>query len=281
MGVSWLSQGEADLPHADDWLTARERERAAAMRYAKRRNDFLLARWTAKVAVARWMSLASDVASLAQVEIRNATDGAPHVLVRGQPAPLEIAMTDRAGWAVCALHAPGTRIGCDLELVEPRSDAFIADYFTAAEQATIVAATTDSGRHLLANLLWCAKESALKVLRTGLRRDTRSVEVRLEPTPPADGWRRLLVEAEEGPRFPGWWRQYGVFLLTVAAQTDTPPPVSIVHPPGLAHAAPTHSWLAAPLLAAAPLAAPPLAAARRETDGRPRHRTSHGTTPDE
>ena len=248
MSVSWLSQGEADLPQVDDWLTARERERAAAMRYAKRRNDFLLARWTAKVAVARWIRLASDVSSLAQVEIRNAADGAPHVLVRGSPAPVEIAMTDRAGWSVCALHAPGTRIGCDLELVEPRSDVFVADYFTAAERSTVTAATADTERHRLANLLWCAKESALKVLRTGLRRDTRSVEVRLDQAPPVDGWQRLLVQAEEGRRFPGWWRQYGVFLLTVVAESETPAPVSMLHPPGLEDAVPTHSWMAAPLL---------------------------------
>jgi len=32
-------------------------------------------------------------------------------------------------------------IGCDLEVVEPRSDAFVADYFTSEEQALIARAS--------------------------------------------------------------------------------------------------------------------------------------------
>ncbi len=53
---------------------------------------------------------------------------------------------------------------------------------------------------LAANLIWPAKESALKVLRTGLRADTRTVEVVLaEPSGISTGagqWQRLSVDRE-------------------------------------------------------------------------------------
>jgi len=251
--LTFLSLDESDVPVSDEWLSARERERAARMRYAKRLHDFLLARWTAKRAVAARLGLRDNPAALAEVEIRNAADGAPHVLVGGAEAPLEIAMTDRAGWAVCALYRPGVRIGCDLELVEPRTDAFVSDYLTPAEQA-VVHNAGPAERDRLANLIWCAKESALKVLRTGLRRDTRSVEVHLAAGSAGADWLPLRVDAEEGRSFPGWWRQFGSFLLTVAAEAPVAPPTSVTDPPGLAEGVPTHSWLAAPLVeAGAPL----------------------------
>ena len=248
MRVTWLSQSEADVPDVDHWLTARERARAAAMRYAKRRNDFLLGRWTAKRAVTRWLGLPGEVGALARVEIENASDGSPRVLIGEEPAPVEISMTDRAGWAVCVLRSRGAAIGCDLEIVEPRSPAFVADYFTPAEQATVRAGATEADRHLRANLLWSAKESALKVLRTGLRRDTRSVEVSLGVCAEADAWHPLCVTAEEGIRFPGWWRRYGAFLLTVAAEVEMAPPASLDSPPAIASGVPTESWRAGPLL---------------------------------
>lgn len=246
MTATWLAQSEADLPGDDVWLTPRERERAARMRFTKRRTDYLLGRWTGKSAVARALGLAGDPASLAAVEVRNADDGAPYVLVAGSRAGLSISLTDRAGWGVCTLHAGGAAVGCDLELVEPRSAAFVADYLTAAERAAVAASGPDRDR--TANLLWCAKESAMKVLRTGLRRDTRSVEVRLSSDAPVRGFRALEVrDVEDGGCYPGWWRQFGDFLLTFAADRELPPPTSLVEPPGLESAVPTHSWLGAPV----------------------------------
>ncbi len=242
MTVSWLSQGEKDVLTSLDWLGAREAERAARMRYPKRRNEFLLARWTAKCALARALELPPDAAALARVEIRNAPSGAPEAFVDAAPVPLAVSITDRAGWAVCAVRGGAEAIGCDLELVEPRSPAFVADYLTESEQRTVLAAS-EQDRPELANLIWSAKESALKVLRTGLRRDTRSVEVRLEGGAPEDGWLPLWVQSEEGRRFPGWWRRFGLFLLTIAAEVEIPPPVAIVHPPGLAGGVPSESWL--------------------------------------
>lgn len=254
MGAWWLSQSEADLPAGTGWLGQRELERLAGMRFAKRRNDFLLGRWTAKRAVARCLDLPQTPQTLSAVEVRNrdlarADGGAPAAFVHGEPAALEVSITDRAGWAVCAVRPGAVAIGCDLELVEPRSARFVADYFTPAECAVVEAASGADDRNLLANLFWSAKESALKVLRTGLRRDTRSVEVALEREPSSGGWAALRLRVDAATELGGWWRRFGPFLLTFAAAEPVPPPASQDEPPALLRARPSHSWLANPLTA--------------------------------
>lgn len=240
-GPLWHSCGMAGVPAGTEWLAAAEANRFSGMRYRKRRTEALLGRWTAKRTIAAALGLGDDPADLATVVVRNAADGAPEVFVDDSPVDLAIAMTDRADWAVAAIRHGPDRIGCDLELIEPRSDHFIADYFTPAEQALI-----DVGdRDLLANLIWSAKESALKVLRTGLRRDTRSAVV--SPIPgKGDGWTGLSVTVD-GSRQSGWWIRYGDFVLTVTAAVPIEPPHALVEPPPLASAVPSHSWMTDPL----------------------------------
>jgi 4'-phosphopantetheinyl transferase len=101
-------------------------------------------------------------------------------------------------------------------------------------------------RDMVVNLLWSAKESALKVLGTGLRRDTQTLEV-TPAAPHGDGWGALTVRAVEGTVFPGWWRREGRFLLTVATRVAAPPPATLGDPGVLAAAEPRHSWLERPL----------------------------------
>jgi 4'-phosphopantetheinyl transferase len=212
------------------------------MEFTKRREEAFLARYTAKMTVARFLGRPTDPVALRAITITNAADGAPEVMVDGAPAELVIAMTDRADWAVAAVLAGHDRIGCDLELVEPRSELFVRDYFTSREQL----ATQESAEPALAaNLIWSAKESALKALRTGLRRDTRSVEVRVDADA-GNGWNALTVVAAEGTEFPGWWVRYGEFVLTMAAACSTATPQSLEEPPPLAAATPSHSWMRKP-----------------------------------
>jgi 4'-phosphopantetheinyl transferase len=234
----------ADMPAGDAWLSPREAAWVARMRFPKRRSEFRLGRWTAKTALALYLDRGRSVPELRAIEIDRAPDGAPAPIVDELPAEAYVTMTDRADQAVCLVGPPGTALGCDLELVEPRSDAFVADYLTPAEQRLVAGVddTDGSGPDLLANLVWCGKESALKVLRTGLRRDTRSVEVSFPAGPRVDGWAPMTVRASEGLVFPGWWQRFGVFVLTVAATSPFAPPTPLVEPPGLATAVPAHSW---------------------------------------
>ena len=239
-GLFYLSQGMGDAPTSDAWLSPLEAGYVARLRFPKRRSEFRLGRWTAKNALVLYLERGD--ADLGRVVIDRAPDGAPAAFVEGRPAEVYLAMTDRADQAVCVVGPPGTRLGCDLELVEPRSDAFVSDYFTPAEQALVRAAATDDARALLANLVWCGKESSLKVLRTGLRRDTRSVEVSLAAGAPADGWQRLAVTTAEGDVHHGWWQRFGAFVLTVAATEPFAPPRPLVDPPSLATAVPAEAW---------------------------------------
>ncbi|MFG2006791.1 4'-phosphopantetheinyl transferase family protein [Spirillospora sp. NPDC048911] len=234
MQLSWLARGRVHLPSGEGWLSEGELRRARGMRFTKRRDEFLIARWTAKQAIGRICSSGTEPA---RIEIRHHRSGAPEAYGNGCPLDVSISLTDRADWAVCLLGPPHVRIGCDLELVEARSTAFVQDYFTGAERRRI------AGDDLAANLFWSAKESALKVLRTGLRRDTRSVEVTVDDPPSGGGWAPLTVRAVEGRVFPGWWIRFGDFLLTVAADQETPHPCSLDEPPALASAVPTHGWL--------------------------------------
>jgi 4'-phosphopantetheinyl transferase len=251
-GTQWLARSEDEIPPTHDWLTSGEADRLADLRFAKRRTEYLLRRWVCKHAVATTLGLPTDLSSLARIEVANRASGAPYVEVDGLPVELDVSISDRAGWAVCLVGADLSRVGCDLEVVEPRSAAFVADFLTADEQA-FVASCQESDRHAAANLIWSAKESALKVLQTGLRRDTRTVEVTVAPAGTAIageaevGWHRLEVRTAEGLLLPGWWRRDGVFLVTVASEQPLDPPTALPGSGELTTAQPVHSWLHRPL----------------------------------
>jgi 4'-phosphopantetheinyl transferase len=115
-------------------------------------------------------------------------------------------------------------LGCDLELVEPHSPAFVADYFTPQEQR-LVADTCAVDRILLVSMLWSAKESVLKAMRVGLRADTRSVRVTIPALPAAgrQNWQELTV-GHAGGSLRGWWCCGGNLVRTVVAAPAPRPP---------------------------------------------------------
>jgi 4'-phosphopantetheinyl transferase len=124
---------------------------------------------------------------------------------------------------MCAVAPSGLDLGCDLEVIEPRSEAFVEDYFTPGEQALVAQVCAKERSRLLA-LLWSAKESALKALREGLRLDTRSVVVSLrEGTLNLNDWSPLQVRCADGRSFDGWWQQTHIIVRTLVAN---PPPDS-------------------------------------------------------
>ena len=207
-------EGAAALPADDDWLSSEEAAVLAGLRFPKRREEWRLGRWTAKRAVARFLS-----ADPGAVAVRAAEDGAPEGFVDGDPARVVLSISHREGVAAAAVGPSGVALGCDLERVEPRSAGFVADYFTDAERSAIRAAPAAEQERVVA-ALWSGKESALKALRTGLRADTRSVEVELCAPSSGTGepWRPLRVrEVATGRVFDGWWRDEGPLVLTVVA----------------------------------------------------------------
>jgi 4'-phosphopantetheinyl transferase len=242
----WLARGEGQLPASADWLSAAESSRAGALTYTKRRTDFLLARWTLKLAVAKALGWPDDPGALARIEGRTAPTGAPLLYIDGLPADRGVSLTDRAGCAVCLVAARPVAVGCDVEIIEPRGEAFVRDYLTPAEQRLVGAA--GPAAHMAANLVWSAKESALKVLRTGLRRDTLSVDVDVaELNPPERTWSALRVRTAEGAVFTGWWRRSGSFLVTACWHCDGPPPGALEAPSPIDTMLPSHRWMDRPV----------------------------------
>jgi 4'-phosphopantetheinyl transferase len=228
------------------------------MRFTKRRTEYLLRRCAGKAAVAAVLGLPDDPETLGRIAVLNAPTGAPYVTVDGTRIGMDVSLTDRAGWAVCLVGSDLGAVGCDLEIVEPRSDGFVRDFLTLPEQELVAAGAALHGPptgDALANLVWSAKESALKVLRTGLRADTRTVEVRVGEAGEAGaggaaGWHPLEVGTVIG-RLPGWWRRDGGFVLTVVvgARAGAPdaPPLELPGSAQLATAVPIESWRARPL----------------------------------
>ncbi len=219
MDVYWLEQAESEVPDDNLWLSPAEAAHLETIRFAKRRADWRLGRWTAKLAIEAYLELRGDFRS---IEIAAAPGGAPKAYLAQQAAPVSLSLSHSNGVALCALARPGAALGCDLETVEPRSDEFLADYFTYEEQQCIARAPAAEQFRLLA-VLWSAKESALKALRTGLRLDTRCAVVTLvdQSATVSKQWRPLQVRCTGDTVFDGWWQQKGAYVRTIVA---APPP---------------------------------------------------------
>ena len=225
MNVYWLAQREEDMPESNDWLGPWERNHVRSLTFLKRRTDWRLGRWTAKRALAVLQNSPSHPDILARLEIRPAPSGAPEAYINGVPAPMAISISHRDGTAMCTVAQKNLRLGCDLEVVESRTSAFVNDYFTLEEQQRIQQVPA-AHRPYVTALLWSAKESALKALQEGLRRDTRSVSVILPEVYRSDHWSPLEVRSAE-VMFQGWWFGTDSLIHTVIADQCINPPVRL------------------------------------------------------
>ncbi len=224
--VHWLLQATVDVPADTDWLAASEAAFLSGLRVSKRRNDWRLGRWTAKRTVAGYVGVPR--AAWARLEIRAAESGAPEVFLDRQRVPLAISISHSDGLAVCTVARSGVALGCDIERVKFRSEAFVTDYFCDEERAAL-AGTLGTARGWGATLMWSAKESALKALGEGLRLDTRSVIVTVPESVAESGWRPLSVRlATAGQVFNGWWRVIQRHILTTVALPCPALPVAVV-----------------------------------------------------
>lgn len=229
----FLLQSEHHVPANTLWLSERETAIADQLKFPKRRQEWRLGRWTAKHALHAFFQTVEKpedalqeltavesvtAEELAVYEILPTGTGAPAAFRLGGQAPVAISLSHRAGLAMCLIGPPGTAIGCDLELIEPRSPEFIADYFTPAETSSIIS-LSEPNRSQTATLIWSAKESALKCLQQGLNLDTRSVEVTLSNSESSPSeWQPFTVrECSTNQQFSGWWRQQGEFLVTICS----------------------------------------------------------------
>ena len=210
MEVRWFEESAASVPSDDRWLSPGECRCLEAFRFAKRRGDWRLGRWTAKCAVAASIDRPPP---LHDIEILPARSGAPEVVCSGTPLRRSISISHREGVACCVIAPLLLSLGCDLEWIETRSAAFLASYFTAEEEQMFRGLPADK-LSSVATLLWSAKESVLKALHTGLRADTRSVPVTAEGIG-AFGWQLFSARHSAGVLY-GRWSVSGGFVRTVA-----------------------------------------------------------------
>jgi len=221
----YLTQTLAEVPESDDWLGEGELRRIAGMRFPKRRDEWRLGRWTVKHAICAYRPGIAPRLSL--LEIRAAEDGAPEAFLGCEPARVSISISHSHGMCLSTVGPIDLAVGCDLELVEPRDDGFVEDYFTPEEQV-FMEQVQRQDRALAATLIWSAKECTLKVLRQGLRRDTRSVLAGVEFDSCGDAWRPWTGRCLESSRiFHGWWRICDSYVHTVAADRPTAPPTAL------------------------------------------------------
>ena len=209
-----------------DYLGEAEREKLASLRTEKRRQDWLVGRWTAKRLLQRVIWEASKMTvPLNLIAIGNDSDGVPFYQSPVSNLQCSISISHGHGRAfVAAVIKLDWPLGADMELVAPRPDGFVEDYFTEAE-ARLVRQANGEGRDRLVTAVWSAKEAVLKALHLGLSVDTRAVSC-LPETGDGDTavWRPFIIHLDEkrlprpAPDLAGWWRSDENFVLTLAAQ---------------------------------------------------------------
>ncbi len=213
-GIQYTLREWVDVPAGTDWLAAGELTRLSQFRFPKRRRDWLLGRWTAKQALLHIEGL--PAAGLTRLEIASSASGAPKPYLDSEPLATGLSLSHSHGRALCVVSREVLELGCDLELVEPRRPSFVDTFFTDAERQRVEAADA-AFRDRLVTMIWSAKESTLKALGTGLKADTRSIEVTPAGEPDPGGWYSADVTARDAGHFRCLWRMDGQFVLSVSA----------------------------------------------------------------
>ena len=205
--TSYSRQSLSEMPGRLDWLHPEERKFLDTLRFEKRRNDWLLGRWTAKQALLSFFE-SQGIGGVAPptIAILKGAKGAPEVwLEEGLPS-CSLSISHRAGHAISVV-APGiVPIGCDLELIEPRSEAFLSDYFLECELA-FLAGVAHGEKDLYANLIWCIKESVMKATGEGMGLHPRGVEAKVLDQERVEG-----IVLSEGIDFQGFWSKEEVLV---------------------------------------------------------------------
>lgn len=217
-----VDSSQASLENPEGFLSSSELRTFHTFRFTKRRQEWLLGRWTAKFLIKSIPAYQGY--SPAEIEILSSEKGAPFFqLPGGGAAPYVLSISHCDRYALCALSS-GTdiHIGVDIEKIEARSQTFIKDYFTPREVGLVNSQPFES-RDIMSTLIWSAKESMLKALRVGLHWDTRQVEIskvsgmlekRLR-------WNELLLAdmQQEKRGWFGWWQMYNGYVITSAGFT--------------------------------------------------------------
>ena len=200
--VYWSSKTNRDVPGDLNWLSESEMQFLETLRFPKRRQDWLLGRWTAKHLLQ--MAHPDCRTEKAQdISILKAKNGAPYAILEQKNLGGILSLTHREQFAVAAwCPHEGIKIGVDLEEIEPKQDNFINDFFTTDEAAWVFGLPADQ-RAWSASLIWSAKEAVLKALQTGLSFDTRQIAISPLEALNKSGWQEIPFCALPPHKIPG------------------------------------------------------------------------------
>ena len=236
--IHWLIQNSAahpDLAHGQapsGLLSTAETTVLNGLKLLKRRQDWLLGRWTAKHLLQEMIRQDSGQRiPLDTVSILPGADGAPVVSFdlsfTERDSPFTISISHSHDTSFCAaVTRPDWPLGADIELVESRSANFTDSYFTEEEREQIRQAAPDL-QDVLLTAVWSGKEAALKAIHEGLRVDTRSVSCQIEaPKELPKVWRpyhtrwKRKADIMHRPKLRSWWMVNGQHVLTLATVDD-------------------------------------------------------------
>jgi len=169
---------EADQPlaEAEGWLSTEERARAARLRGPGLRDRFVRARGFLRRELGAACGLPPGRLPL------DAGPGGKPALGAGVAGPA-FNLSHCGGLAVLALSQTGP-VGIDIEFADRAIDPLaLAPAVLTAPETALLAALSPPSRVARFLAFWTAREAFLKLTGAGLRRDPRSVALRL-----SDGW---------------------------------------------------------------------------------------------
>ena len=222
--IYWYTQDFKNLPKDNDWLTQQEKQILENLKFLKRRNEWRLGRWTAKNAVQKYFESQKHL-TFQDIHILTRENRSPYIKIDNHENNIALSISHRERKALSAVSDNFNAIGCDLELIETRSELFITDYFTPNE-VNIVTSHPDQ-KDIIANLIWSAKESVSKVVQLGLNLSTHDVDVHTIQFENSSEWNDMDITLNNSNSFYGKWKQLGNYIITVAAPKLFDSPVSL------------------------------------------------------
>jgi phosphopantetheinyl transferase len=168
------------LESPGSFLTLREMEILGRFTAEKRKVEWLGGRLNMKLLLAEHSANGNDFLSF---EILPGADGEPVATLRTGVGVFEVplhhslSLSHREGASASALCAdPDAALGIDVELMEPRSELMLEDYFSGREAKILAGLPTGIHPFRIA-LAWSLKESVLKARRVGLAVPAKSVVI--------------------------------------------------------------------------------------------------------
>lgn len=214
--VNYNIQLLKDVPDHLDWLHPSELKIYSAFRYVKRRNDWILGRWTAKNLVRDSCFRDRKLSELAVLPGQNR---APFVYLNEEPQSCIVSISHSHGHSLCVSTDSTLQLGCDLEKVVQRSRAFMKDYFSLKEHQLFSSGSHNLEEQLYYTLLWSSKEALMKATRKGLSMHPLKIEV-FDIVHLNEGWKTLkLRDLTTEMVYFGFWQVRDMMIYTIVGDS--------------------------------------------------------------